>query len=58
MNCEKAAQKDKKEMVQQNMGFMRTTVRKISTVEMSHSAISQPFFAISTGYTTTTLYHF
>jgi hypothetical protein len=58
MNCEKAAQKDKKKMVQQNMGFMRTTVRKISTVEMSHSPVSQPVFAISTGYTTTTLYHF
>jgi hypothetical protein len=58
MNCEKAAHKEKKKMVQQNMNFMRTTVRKISTVEMSHSPVLQPLFAISTGYTTTTLYHF
>ena len=58
MNCEKAAHKDKKKMVQQNMSFMKNTVRKISTVKMSHSAVLQPFFAISTGYTTTTLYHF
>jgi hypothetical protein len=58
MNCEKAAKKRKNQMVQQNIGFMRTITRKISTVEMSHSPVSQPVFAISTGYTTTTLYHF
>jgi hypothetical protein len=58
MNCEEAAHTEKKKMVQQNMNFMRTTVRKISTVEMSHSPVLQPLFAISTGYTTTTLYHF
>jgi hypothetical protein len=58
MNCEKAAQKRQKKKVPHNMGFIRTTVRKISTVEMSHSPVLQPVFAISTGYTTTTLYHF
>ncbi|MCI0412880.1 hypothetical protein L0222_08785 [bacterium] len=58
MNCEKAARKSEKKKIQQNQGLMRAGMRKISTTEMSPGAVSQPFFAISTGYTTTTLYHF
>lgn len=58
MNCEKAMKNREEKRVQQNIGFMRTGMQKFSTMKMSHSTISQPFFAISTGYTTTTLYHF
>ncbi len=58
MNCEKSAKNIKRERLQQYLDLMRTTTREISTTEMSHSSVLEPFFAFSTGYTTTTLYHF
>jgi hypothetical protein len=58
MTCEKAAEKVEKKRIQQNQAFMRTGTQEFSTMKMSHSPDSKAFFAISTGYTTTTLYHF